>query len=299
MVASRVRRAGDTSSQFPFTILVIANPALEAPSNSNQFVADPVMANRPSFDAAVRYIDDSLFGNLPNQAEKLLADPMIEPNVRMLEVFDPTLPKVAANSFVGQHGASNLLIARRAAITAFLATNNLFADVVYAVSGSTSHSRASAWYTSDDDARPGVQFLLDGSQLHHRHWHTIPGTVAIHTSATSLTAPHEFGHAISSYTNGMVVDLYVDNAAALNNKRRASPAVPNSFAIYPQQAVLLHNSRQGPYPAGWLSYHCSRTAPALPAMMDNYWNGQPPEACEHDIITRSFLRDRVIAKMGR
>jgi hypothetical protein len=33
--------------------------------------------------------------------------------------------------------------------------------------------------------------------------------------------------------------------------------------------------------------------------MDRYSSAPVPEACEHDVITRRFIRDRVIAKMGR
>jgi hypothetical protein len=51
----------------------------------------------------------------------------------------------------------------------------------------------------------------------HRFYKVVPGTIAIHSTASSLTAVHEFGHAISSYTNGKIMDLYVDSAAGFDN----------------------------------------------------------------------------------
>ena len=56
---------------------------------------------------------------------------------------------------------------------------------------------SSAWFTTDDDSGPGVPFVLDGTTFQHRRRYEIPGTVAIHRSATSLTAAHELSHALS------------------------------------------------------------------------------------------------------
>src|SRR5258708_382203 len=99
-------------------------------------MVDPILADASGFDAAVRYIDDAIFGKLADEVEQLLGDPAIEPSVRMLTLFDSSLPVDDAHSFVGQHGGSNLLIARRTAIDDFLGANAVVADVVYAVSAS-------------------------------------------------------------------------------------------------------------------------------------------------------------------
>src|SRR5207247_4595238 len=40
----QVIRAGDTVKPNPFTICIVANPALEAPWTSGQFMADPIAA---------------------------------------------------------------------------------------------------------------------------------------------------------------------------------------------------------------------------------------------------------------
>jgi hypothetical protein len=227
----KVLRPGDEARKSdPFTIVLVANPALEAPWKSGAFIVDPVMSNEPSFDGAVQYIQDALFGNLPGQREVFLGDPAIAPHVRVVSLFESGLPAEDANALVAQDGVSNLLVARRSRFVPFLNRSGLKADVVYAVSASRSHHRSSAWFTSDDDTRPGTPFTLDSVALYHHHYNLIPGTVAIHTTSSSLAALHEFGHALSSYTNGSVVDLYVDSNVALNNKR--GRPIPPTFATY-------------------------------------------------------------------
>jgi hypothetical protein len=296
----QVLRPGDTAKPNPVTIVIVSNPALEAPWGSGAFIADPITTDQPAFDASCRYIEDSLFGDLPGESEHLLADPAIGPNVRLVSVFVTGLPAQDANSLIAQDGSSNILVARRNGFVPFLARFGQQADVAYAVSKSVSHSRASAWFTSDDDARPGVSFTLDGVTPSHRHFNLIPGTVAIHTTSTSLTALHEFGHALSSWTNGMVVDLYVDSGPGLNN-RRGRPILP-VFAVYQGTTMATDAARDSlGYPNGWQSYHCELLDPGRPAVMDNYWlspNGVS-EHCQHDRITRQFLLDRLRAKIAR
>lgn len=293
-------RPGDTTKADPFTICVIANPALEAPWQSGQFIRDPITANQVSFDSSVQYINQVLFGNLPNQSEQFLADPQIEPKVRLVSLFVPGLPPQDANSLAAQDPDSDLLVARRNGFRSFMRRYGLDADVAYAVSSSPTHTRASAWFTSDDDAKPGTGFTLDGVALTHRYYSVIPGTVAIHVSATSMTALHEFGHALSSYSNGMVVDLYVDSNPALNCK--TGRPVPAQFANYAGTALPSDPFRDAlGYPGGWSSYHCELSDPGFPALMDNYWlaHDHIPEHCRHDKITRDFLADRMRAKIQR
>src|SRR5436309_5015078 len=125
----KVIKAG-ASKPNPFTIAIIANPAIEAPWNSGTFVPDPIIGGpQAAFDASVTYIDTVLFGGLPAQAEQLLGDPAIGPLVRVVSVFDAALPPSPQNSLVGQDAISNLLIARRTAFKPFLASYGIAADV--------------------------------------------------------------------------------------------------------------------------------------------------------------------------
>ena len=219
--------------------------------------------------------------------------------------FEPTTSSVAlnlTNALVAQDGSSNTLVARRSVFNSFLAqypSYNIAADVVYAVSASVSHTRASAWFTSDDDGQGGVSFTLDGSALFHRYYNKIPGTVAIPASSTSLTAIHEFGHAISSYTNGMIVDLYVDSGSGLNNKK--GRPIPTGFCDYNGTLYSSDMNRDSlGYPVGWSSYHCALNDPSTPAVMDDYWQSPAGSVvCQHDQVTRAFILDRVKVKVGR
>jgi hypothetical protein len=293
-------RPGDKSKPDPFTICIIANPALEAPRDSGIFIADPITGAQADFDSSVQYIIDSLFGTLPNQSEKLLADPSIAPYVRVVSVFDPGLSAQDSNSLVAKDHSSNLLIARRTVFGPFLARYGYQADVAYAISKTDFHTRASAWFTTDDDGRGGVSFTLDGVSYSHRFYNLIPGTIAMHSSSHGLTALHEFGHALSSYSNGKIVDLYVNSPAALNNKR--GRPIPSDFVTYNGVTMASDTIRDGlGYPSSWQSYHCELNAAAFPAAMDDYWKAHDgiPVHCEHDRVTRQFLLDRLYAKIGR
>ena len=106
MPTTRIIQAGDAAKLNPFTICIIANPALEAPWNS----------------------------------------------------------------LVANDGVSNLLVARRSVFSAFLARYGLFLDIAFALSESLTHTRATSWYTTDDDTRGGMRFTLDGSVLYHRYF---------------------------------------------------------------------------------------------------------------------------------
>src|SRR4051812_39418340 len=57
----RVLRKG-AKKPDPFTIVIVANPALESPWRSGTFVADPVTSNQTAFNACAGYIKDALFG---------------------------------------------------------------------------------------------------------------------------------------------------------------------------------------------------------------------------------------------
>lgn len=245
-------------------------------------------------------MEQALFGLLPGQAETFLGDPMIGPQVKLVALFTSGLDAEDANSLVGQDSLSNLFIARRTAFNPFLARFGITADIVYAISKSDSHTRASAWSTSDDDGRGGVPFTLDGVSLSHRFYSLIPGTIAQHSTSSSLTALHEFGHAASSYTNGQIVDLYVDSKPGANNKR--GRPIPVQFSVYEGTTFAADTVRDGlGYPSYWSSYHCELHDHRYPAVMDDYWKAfdGTPEHCQHDQLTRRFLLDRVRAKLAR
>jgi hypothetical protein len=262
---------------------------------------DPITLNQTvfNFNLCVSYIDTVLFSGLPGQAELFMAGPTIAPFIKVISLFVTGLAAVDANSLVAQDSVSNIVIARRTSFVPFLTGYGLEADVAYAVTASLTHTRASAWFTSDDDARGGVAFTLQNLNLMHRWYNLIPGTIALPVTSTSLTALHEFGHALSSYSNGMVLDLYVDSPHGLNN-RRGRP-IPPQFDIYNSVSIATDSVRDSlSYPPAWQSYHCALIATSNPAVMDDYWHASGGSlACQHDEITRQFLIDRLHAKISR
>ncbi len=296
MATKNVLLAGASKAR-PFTVLIIANPTLEAPRGSYQFVADPIRTMQAAFDAAAQYVVDSLLCRLPSQRESLFTAAMAAA-LRVVTVFDSTLAVGDGTSLVAQDSDSLQLIGRSQVLNAFVSGCGEFPDVVFAVSASVTHTRSTTWFTQDDDTRPGVSFVYDGVNRTHRFWNLVPGMVSLHVTADALTALHEFQHAISSYTNGSIVDLYVDGATAFNRKN--GRPIPSDFCTYNGVTIAADPNRDGlGYPVAWTSYHPAQHNPALPSVMDNYYLGAPPNACENDLVTRQFVIDRITAKMSR
>lgn len=291
------------SKADPFTIVIVANPSLESRYLSGNFIPDPILANPAAFASSVDYVTDSLFGRLPGQAETLLGDPTIAPHVRVVALIDRGSAPSAATALAAQDHGSRMLIGRRAVIGPYVLPHTGTADVVFVVSGSATHMFASSWYTSDDDARPGCPFTLDGIPMVHRFFNVIPGIAVLHATSRSITAVHEFQHAISSYSNGMLTDLYADQPRGVNKRTRPVPAAPPTFRTYQNGAVRLYDAdpHRAPlgYPPAWTTYHCERHDPSKPAIMDDYHQAANPLACLNDQITRDFVIDRVKAKLAR
>jgi hypothetical protein len=157
----------------------------------------------------------------------------------------------------------------------------------------------------DDTSSGGVAFTYDGAALTHWYETLVPGAVAIHCSATTLTALHEFGHASASATAGMVIDLYADTSAGYPNEInfKSGRPIPATFATLNGITYASDTARDGlAYPASWTSYHGELIDATRPALMDQYKNSpQLSEQiqCQHDRITRRFLIDRLAAKTSR
>lgn len=294
-----VLQPGDPTKQNPYTIAIVANPALETSSGSGHFTADPILGIPASFHHAATYVFDVLFGRLAGQAEQLLADPRLGSHIRVVSVFDSGLPATDPHSLVSQF-SPDIAEPRRDKFSPFLLNYQITADVAYAVTASPTHQRASAWYTTEDATRGGVPFQIDGVSFTHWHFCTIPGTVALPVTSKSLTALHEFGHAASSFTDGMVIDQYVDSPPGLNNKR--GRPIPPTFGKLDAVTYAADPARDGlGYPPAWQSYHPELSDPTMPSLMDNYWQapGGVPEKCQFDRLTRQFFLDRLIAKLSR
>lgn len=302
MIIRQIHVDDDRSSSNPFTIAIILNPFLYSPGGSPTLVRDPLQGHLPDFYDAARYIVDCLYGRLPAQAEKLLDDWRLRGKIRVDSYVDCGAGQSDANALVALDDMGDLLIPRRQHVLNWLTRNRIFADVAYVVSGSTTHGRAAAYMATDDEGQGGTPFHYDGTSYMHCYYSSVPGTIAIHSTSRSLTALHEFSHAVSSYSNGMIIDLYINGTNKSGINKKHGRPIPVDFCDY---NGMVHRSDlgRGPlgYGTGWTSYHCELFDASSPALMDDYWR-EPhgvPERCQHDKISRQFLLDRLIAKIGR
>jgi hypothetical protein len=90
---------------------------------------------------------------------------------------------------LAQEVTPNIMETRRAQLGSFLSGYTTGADVVMVVHGSTSHDRASAWFTSDDTAKAGTSFTYAGVNRSHRAPSTYEDTMASAASSTSTNMP--------------------------------------------------------------------------------------------------------------
>jgi len=290
------------SKSKPYTIAFVANPAIEAEAGGS-FSADPVLTNRPGFHDAVAYC----LRNLLTVTEGLLRQDDIDARIRFVAIFDSTLGVSDANSLAHELNP-NLMETRRDKLNAFLARYSEVADVVFVLHGSTTHDRATAWYSTDDAAKPDTTYTYDGTNRVHGHFASIPGSTAVPISVnqTGLTALHEFGHAASDFNNGKVNDLYVDGVGSgfvVNKKARAKSTdpIPNNFGSYQGTNYQSDQNRDAiGYPNTWTSYHLVLIDPTRPNMMDNYWLAfDDPLRCRLDHLTYDWFSDRLKAKIFR
>jgi hypothetical protein len=286
---------------LPYVVCFVADPAIEAEAGGT-FSADPVLTNRPGYHAAVA----SCLQNFFNVTEDVLRQAAIDGRIRLISVFDETQTPVAANSLAHQINP-NLMETRRGQLNGFVSRFGVRADVVVVLHGSTTHDRATAWFTTDDSAGGSTPFTYDGISRTHGHLAEIPGSAAIPISfnTTGLTAIHEFGHASSDFNNGRVVDLYVDGLPGgflVNKKARAlaTDPIPTNFATYNGTTYAADQNRDGVgYPSTWTSYHPDLIDNTRPNMMDNYWLAANPQRCRLDRLTYAWLFDRLRAKVLR
>jgi hypothetical protein len=286
----------------PYALVIIGNRAIRTTAGS--FIADPVMTDRNFYQGTLAHCLRNIF----TVTEDLWRRQNSDSRLRIVSVFDTTVAVIDANSLVDEV-APNLLAPRRDKFRPFLGGYEVVPDLAIALSGSTTHTRASAWFSTDDAAKASTAFTYDGAAHVHGHFESTPGTAAISTSVdrTGLTVIHECGHAASDFNNGMVDDLYVDTirtGLSINKKARAlaTDPVPANFATVDGTTYTADAARDGlGYDAGWRSYHPSLIDAAHPNMMDNYWlaAGGNPQVCRLDQLTYDWFVRRLNAKLNR
>lgn len=298
-ISNRILHSG-AQKPDPYTIVFVANRATVKEDGSLK--ADPMLQDRDRFHALVVHC----FRNLFAVEEDLLRIDNVDEQIRTVSIFDDALDVSDDNALAHEVGP-NLMETRRTKLAPFLAQYNVTADFVFVLHGSTSHTRATAWYTSDDANRPGTSYTYDGQDRTHGHFPRIPGSAAISLAVdtTGLTVIHEFGHGASDFNNGRVNDLYQDGSPLgfiINKKWRASAAdeIPAQFATYNGEVFSSALSRGNlSYPATWESYHPELIDGSRPNLMDNYWQADDPQLCRFDQSTYRWFRDRLQAKLSR
>jgi hypothetical protein len=299
-----VRAAGGAKpNDNPYTIVVLANPALQ--QYDNTLARDPIMDAPAKFETVVQDTIAALFGNLAGQTEKFMAP--FQGQIRIVSIFDPNAATRWSNALVAE-ASGQYVVPLWQRIPDFLrgyqvGGKPLVPDVAIAVTSSPNFKLSGSWPAKDDPSAGGVPFVMDNVRYMHAYRNELPGMTALHSEASPLTALHEFSHAASSWENGYVFDLYNDISAGtgvvLLNKRWDRP-IPANFGTYAGVAYKSDPTRgRLNYEPGWTSYHCELVNPASPALMDDYTQGTPPEACQHDKITVEFLTDRIRAIMSR
>jgi hypothetical protein len=185
-------------------------------------------------------------------------------------------------------------------------------DVVYVVTASPTHTRSSARYTFDDERYPGRGFKLNFGaekwELRHDPFAEIPGMVAYSAWDDRLKTPiHEFAHAMSSTTNGAILDEYYDESPDMLlsvravNKHYWQPQpgqpLPENFVEYTMEGckpVTIRTDRGRHAPAYWKTYVPARESLPIPCTMD-FSDTQ----FEFDLLIKQYMRDRLKAKTMR
>lgn len=289
----------------PYTVALIANPILQL-ANGAGFIADPISYDRPGFHDIVRFC----LTNLLTLDEVLLTQDDMDASIRFVAIADPVFGSDVDNYCLVREGSGNLIVARQGVFNEYISRYFETADVAFAITGSTTHTRATARFAGDDESEAGTAFTFDGDDYEHGHFPRIPGacTISRYSNQGGLTALHEFGHMASDLDNGLVADLYVDGGPSsrlvVNKKWRddASDPVPDNHSNYDGVTAPSDPDRDGlGYPSDWRSYHAELIDPDLPNLMDNYWrapSGRTQE-CRLDEHTFSWFTDRLRAKINR
>ncbi|MFQ5708739.1 MAG: hypothetical protein ACE5HO_14885 [bacterium] len=340
-------KAGGTKP--PYTIAIIANPVLQSELD-NSLRPDPILGQPKLFQAKVACILGSLASN-PMIKEKFLEkmriitlfDPslanqpldkknalckecafntIIEPIQRVYEkVGTGGTPFVEGQPFeytVDEERLKNFL-----AHTPHLQALDVpeVIDLVFAVTASETHTRSTALFTFDDESRGGPEFTFENLsrefKRHHAPFAEVPGMVAYSAWDNRLKTPlHEFAHAMSSTTNGLIHDEYYDEipeefrGMPIINKQHATASLdengngliemnelPDDFARYADAATTPSNiptDKARNKPMNWISFVPARHDPQLPCTMDISGDEN-----RFDLCIEQFMSNRLEAKINR
>lgn len=286
---------------WPFTLAVVANPAIK--TENGGIVADSPTKNPVAFRDAVV----AVLRQLLTIDEDLLRRDGLETLLRFVGTCDSRAQPNERNALCEEYGGYPIMLPRRRAARDFLKRRGVRADVIFVIHGSPTHALASAPLTTDDRSAAGTTYTYEAKEWVHYHFPRIPGAVALHIDfdRTHPIALHEFAHAVSSDTNGKLIDAYVEGQPSgfLVNKRYRATAngpIPRRFCSYNVEVYGSDPNRDSlKYPPDWKSYHPAPQDPTRPNLMDDYRLTADPLKCRFDRLTYQWLRDRLWAKARR
>ncbi len=266
-------------------------------------VSDGILSDRPAFHDHVAHCLRTLL----TLDESLLRTDNMERAMRFVSIFDATRRADTDTALLAEVDP-NLLEPQRDRVGPYSRAYWERVDVLYCISASATHNRASAWWGVDDASRTAASYTYDGTARDHGLYAQRPGCIAQSTTmdTSGLTAIHEFGHAASDQDRGMVIDLYIDDTRTgfvVNKKMRAADTdpVPANFGSMNTTTYAADAARDGiGYAAGWRSFHPALQVTNRPNMMDNYWlAGANRLQCRLDGLTFDWFHRRLSAKVGR
>lgn len=289
------------TARVAYTIVFAASPGRL--TEADTVVSDGILSDRPAFHRLVTHC----LNNILTLDESLLRTDNMDRLIRFTTIFDATR-SADENTALVHEISPNLLEPQRTLLNGFVSPYGEQPDVVYCISADTTHNRASAWF--GDDVARGTEptYTYDGTTRKDGFYPRIPGSISLSTSMdmTGLTALHEFGHAGSDFSNGMVIDLYIDATSSgfvVNKKMRATATdpVPANFATVGTTTYAADSARDSiAYPADWVSYHPNLQVAGRPNLMDNYWTaGSNVLQCRLDGLTFEWYRRRLRVKVDR
>ncbi len=331
----------------PFTIAIVANPEILKDDQSGT-IDDPILDDKDLFAKVVTRIIRSFVNN------ELLKLPEILTRIRFVTVFNTENKSSGKPEFDSALCAeilsepANIIYPRQKQLNTYVKDclkhekMSDCVDIIFAISGSENHTRSSATFTVEDktgDPEKGdVRFKLTTNSKSQTGFHKckvdnkgLPGAIALSAWDDRLKTPvHEFAHAISSESNGVIVDEYLDEYKfrhnnttitvgfdfVINKQHRTHPTdpVPQPFAKYklydyntdtkkhiPKYQTKYFSDRyrcdkrpSDSDPDGWTSYVPERQDPNLSCTMDIAYFGY-----KFDKLLFDFLYDRLLTKLNR
>ncbi|MDZ7362574.1 MAG: hypothetical protein ONB46_17900 [candidate division KSB1 bacterium] len=338
----------------PYTIAFVANPKIRRRPPTAGMAAtyqkDPIIND---LDLFLKSVDRAL---MSLERDEVLGRPEIWSRIRVMTIFDPQADVDLVEEFqrvnpVDEQVIDHIVGPRPYENFRLVIDCNLPEefkkplDVVFAMTASHTHDRSSAYYADldeindvaknqsgagkafeynpDPDNRKAAEINVAGCGTppyicSHDDFSECFGRVALSVfGARRKTFLHEFAHAMSSVSHGMIGDEYTDPFFAhdachhshastgpapfyINRIQRAKPADPGKFihvheifAAY--NGAVFHTDLTHPSALeGWTGYFPQRNSPAETCIMDREFG-----AYRFDKLISRFMYDRLVAKLNR